>query len=95
MIQEIASFDIKEEGIEEFKNVLDAAKSVISQSKGYVSMNFQQSIENPTQFLAIINWETLDDHTIGFRASELFVKWRAILSPFFNTPPVAVHYNFL
>ena len=95
MIQEIATFDIKEESFDEFKGVLDAAKSVISQSKGFVSLNFQQCIENPTQFIAIINWETLEDHTIGFRSSELFVQWRAILSPFFNSTPVAVHYNFL
>lgn len=95
MIQEIATFDIKAEGLDEFKGVLDAAKSVISQSKGFVSMNFQQCIENPTQFLAIINWETLEDHTVGFRESELFVQWRAVLSPFFNSPPAVVHYHSL
>jgi heme-degrading monooxygenase HmoA len=78
-----------------FKGVLQEAKLIISQSKGFVSMNFQQCIENPTQFLAIINWETLEDHTVGFRESELFVQWRAVLSPFFNSPPAVVHYHLL
>jgi heme-degrading monooxygenase HmoA len=95
MIQEIATLDIKASELDAFKGVLQEAKLIISQSKGFVSMNFQQCIENPTQFLAIINWETLEDHTVGFRESELFVQWRAVLSPFFNSPPAAVHYHTL
>lgn len=95
MIQEIATLDIKASELDAFKGVLQEAKLIISQSKGFVSMNFQQCIENPTQFLAIINWETLEDHTVGFRESELFVQWRAVLSPFFNSPPAAVHYHSL
>jgi heme-degrading monooxygenase HmoA len=95
MIQEIATLDIKASELDAFKGVLQEAKLIISQSKGFVSMNFQQCIENPTQFLAIINWETLEDHTVGFRESELFVQWRAVLSPFFNSPPAVVHYHSL
>jgi heme-degrading monooxygenase HmoA len=95
MIQEIATLDIKASELDAFKGVLQEAKLIISQSKGFVSMNFQQCIENPTQFLAIINWQTLEDHTVGFRESELFVQWRAVLSPFFNSPPAAVHYHLL
>lgn len=95
MILEIAQFDIlagKEDLFEEASNL---AKNVISQSKGFVSIEFQKCIETPTKFLALIKWETLEDHTIGFRESPLFIEWRAILSPFFNSPPLALHYNLI
>lgn len=95
MILETAVLDIKEESIEELKGVLEDAKTVISKSKGFVSIQFVQCIETPTKFIAFIQWETLEDHTIGFRESELFVKWRAILSPYFNSAPFADHYNYL
>lgn len=95
MILEIAQFDIltgKEDLFEEASNL---AKNVISQSKGFVSIEFQICIEMPTKFLALIKWETLEDHTVGFRESPLFLEWRAILSPFFNSAPVALHYNLI
>lgn len=95
MILEIAQFDIlagKEDLFEEASNL---AKNVISQSRGFVSIQFQKCIETPTKFLALIKWETLEDHTIGFRESPLFIEWRAILSPFFNSPPLALHYNLI
>ena len=95
MIQEIAVFDIKETDIEKFKTAMPAAIKVISASPGFISLKFQQCMEKPTEFLALIQWETLEDHTIIFRESPLFLEWRAILSPFFNSAPVAKHYNFL
>lgn len=93
MILEIAVLDIKEDAIETFEGVLEGAKAVISQSKGFVSIEFQQCIETPTKFLALIQWKTLEDHTVGFRESELFKEWRAVLSPYFNKPPFADHYH--
>jgi heme-degrading monooxygenase HmoA len=95
MILEIATFDIKEDKITEFREVIEPAKEIIRQSKGFVSIEFRQCIEKPTQFLAFIQWQTLEDHTVGFRESTLFIEWRAILSPFFNSAPVALHYNFI
>jgi heme-degrading monooxygenase HmoA len=95
MILEIAQFDIlagKEDLFEEASNL---AKNVISQSRGFVSIEFQKCVETPTKFLALIKWETLEDHTIGFRESPFFIEWRAILSPFFNSPPLALHYNLI
>ena len=95
MILEIAQFDIlagKEDLFEEASNL---AKNAISQSKGFVSIEFQKCIEMPTKFLALIKWETVEDHTVGFRESPLFLEWRAILSPFFNSAPVALHYNLI
>ncbi|WNH12591.1 antibiotic biosynthesis monooxygenase family protein [Thalassobellus suaedae] len=93
MILEIATFDIKADSIEQFMGACEEAKAVVSMAKGFQGLEFQHCLETKTKFVVLISWETIEDHTIGFRESELFVQWRAILSPFFNNPPVAEHFK--
>lgn len=95
MILEIATFDIKEQSQTAFTTAFEEAKLVVSQSKGFLGLEMQQCIEIPTKFVVLIQWETLEDHTIGFRESPLFTQWRAILSPHFQNPPVAEHFQIL
>lgn len=95
MILEIATFDIKEQSLTAFITAFEEAKLVVEQSKGFLGLEMQHCIEIPTKFLVLIQWETLEDHTIGFRESSLFIQWRAILSPHFQNPPVAEHFQIL
>jgi len=37
----------------------------------------------------------VEDHTVGFRESELFVQWRALIGPFFANPPEVEHWELL
>jgi hypothetical protein len=41
----------------------------------------------------LIRWQTLEHHTIGFRGSELFKEWRALIGSYFETPPFVQHYE--
>ena len=56
---------------------------------------FEEAIESPERYLLMIYWETLEDHTIGFRQSPLFTQWRAIVGPFFAQPPVVEHFTLV
>ncbi|EYD77930.1 Antibiotic biosynthesis monooxygenase [Rubellimicrobium mesophilum DSM 19309] len=38
-----------------------------------------------------MDWASLEDHTVGFRGSEAFTQWRALVSPHFAAPPVVTH----
>jgi heme-degrading monooxygenase HmoA len=42
-----------------------------------------------------IFWDTLEDHTEGFRGGPLFAQWRAIVGPFFAQPPVVEHFTLV
>ncbi|RVT73909.1 antibiotic biosynthesis monooxygenase [Flavobacterium sufflavum] len=95
MILEIATFDIKEQSQTAFTAAFQEAKLVVSKSKGFLGLECQHCIEIPTKFVILIHWETLEDHTIGFRESDLFVQWRALLSPHFQNPPVAEHFEII
>jgi heme-degrading monooxygenase HmoA len=39
-----------------------------------------------------VRWETLEDHTEGFRGSAEYQRWRALLHHFYDPFPVVEHY---
>ena len=93
MITELATFDIIEGKQSAFEADFKAkALDIISRAEGFIEADIQQCIETPTKYLLHVKWRTLLDHTKGFRQSDLFKDWRAVLSPYFNTAPVAEHY---
>ena len=67
-------------------------RSVISQAKGFRGFKVNRGIESPERYILQIFWDTLEDHTVGFRGSEAFSQWRAIVGSFFAVPPVVEHF---
>lgn len=96
MISEIAIVEIVSERVVEFEAALKVAVStVLSKSSGFRDFELLKGIERPNVYTFIIHWEKLEDHTEGFRNSDLFIKWREIIGPFFAHPPVVEHWNSL
>ena len=71
------------------------ASTVISRAKGFQGYKVDRGIESPERYVLQIYWSTLDDHTVGFRQGPLFPEWRAIVGPFFATPPVVEHFELV
>ncbi len=92
MVLELARIDIKENTNQEFESALEIAKGVISQSKGFQKISVKKCIEQANRYILLIEWDTLEDHTVGFRESDLFKEWRALIGPFFLEPPLVQHY---
>ena len=69
--------------------------TVASRAKGFQGYKFNRGIESPERYILQIFWDTLEDHTVGFRQGPLFVEWRAIVGPFFAAPPVVEHFNLV
>jgi heme-degrading monooxygenase HmoA len=69
--------------------------TVISQAQGYRGFKVNKGIEQPERYVLMIFWETLEDHTVAFRGSPLFPAWRAIVGPFFASPPAVEHFELL
>ena len=72
-----------------------AASTVIAKAKGFQGYNVNKGIETPERYLLQIFWDTLEDHTVGFRQSPAFAEWRAMVGPFFASPPVVEHFVLL
>ena len=69
--------------------------TVASKAKGFRGFKVNRSIESPERYLLMIYWDTLEDHTVGFREGPLFAQWRAIVGPFFAKPPVVEHFHLV
>ena len=92
MILELATIDIKPGSNAPFEDNLSKAQHVISKSGGYAGHQFQKCIEQDNRYVLLIRWQTLEDHN-SFRESDLFSEWRALIGPFFETPPNVQHYE--
>lgn len=93
MILELAIITITEGLEQEFEEALAKAQEILKQSNGYVSHEFKQCMEKHSQYILLITWESLEAHTEGFRKSELFKEWRALIGGFFAEPPLVFHYQ--
>jgi len=93
MILELATVDIRPGNNKEFEAALDKAQHVISKSKGYIGHQFQKCVEQDNRYILLIRWQTLEDHTKGFRESELFKDWRVLIGPYFENTPFVQHYE--
>ncbi len=67
----------------------------IKDAKGFRGFKVNRGIESPERYILQIFWETLEDHTVGFRGSEAFTRWRSIVGPFFAGAPVVEHFDLL
>jgi len=96
MILEIADIRIQKGRQAEFEVAIrHGIDTVISKSQGFISARVEHGIESPERYVLMIEWATLEDHTVHFRGGELFPQWRAIVGPFFDGPPNVEHFSKL
>ncbi len=69
--------------------------NVVSQAKGFRGCQIKHCIETPERYVLLIQWETLENHTVDFRQGPLFAQWRAIVGPYFAVPPHVEHFEAL
>lgn len=39
-------------------------------------------MEKPNRYNLLINWKSIEDHTIGFRQSKEYLEWKRLLTIF-------------
>jgi len=93
MILELAILDVKKGEEESFENAFKEAQKIISSMEGYISHSLQKCIENNSRYLLTVNWNVLEDHTIGFRESKEYLEWKNLLHHFYEPFPVVEHYS--
>ena len=96
MILELADIRIQPGQQAAFEEaIVRGVSTVISQAKGFAGYKVNSGVESPERYLLQIFWDTLEDHTVGFRESPLFPHWRGIVGPFFAAPPVVEHFQLV
>ena len=95
MILEIAQFDIGLHDARAFEEAYARATHVIARAKGHLGHEMHRSVDRPGRYVLLVRWRTREDHTVGFRESDLFRDWRALLQPYFVAAPVVDHVEVL
>lgn len=93
MITEIARFTIKPGQEAAYRQAFGGVAHILQAAKGYVDHSLEQGIENPSQFVLIVHWETYEDHVEGFRNSAPYAEFRAAGAPFYVQPAEVSHYR--
>ena len=95
MILETAILNIKSGMSNEFEIAFPEAAKIISSMPGYISHDLQKCIEVSDRYLLLVYWQTLEDHTIGFRESAQYQTWKQLLHHFYAPFPIVEHYYSL
>jgi heme-degrading monooxygenase HmoA len=78
---------------EEFEAAFADAKRLIAASPGFRCLTLSRCIERPSGYLLIVQWETLQDHEVGFRGSTAYARWSAALHLFYSPAATVEHYE--
>ncbi len=78
---------------DEFASSMERAKALIAGSPGFRSLRVERSIETPSTFLLLVEWESLEAHTEGFRRSAAYEEWRTLLHHFYDPFPAVEHFR--
>ncbi len=93
MILEVAILNVIPGKEDEFIKAFSVAKAIISKMAGYISHQLKRCIENTSQFILLVEWEKLTDHTVGFRESKEYQEWKRLLHHFYEPFPTVEHYG--
>ena len=76
-----------------FEEAFEAAREVVAESPGYRSLRLLRGIERSSDYLLLIEWDSVDDHMEGFRTSPLYERWSSLLRPHFAAGPEVEHFD--
>jgi heme-degrading monooxygenase HmoA len=93
MILEVALLSVRPGQEEAFESAFAEASPIISSMPGYVEHELQRCIEEPSRYILLVRWETLEDHTVGFRGSPEYQQWKALLHHFYDPFPTVEHFS--
>lgn len=93
MILEVAILNVRPGQGAAFEAAFAQAQRIIASMHGYISHELQRCLEKPDQYLLLVRWQTLEDHTVGFRQSAQYQEWRRLLHHYYEPFPTVEHYQ--
>jgi len=93
MILEVVILNIIPGQEKEFEAAFAKASPIIASMNGYLWHQLQHCVEAENRYLLLVQWKTLEAHTVGFRGSPEYQEWRKLLHHFYDPFPVVQHYE--
>ncbi|MGW4806584.1 antibiotic biosynthesis monooxygenase family protein [Kitasatospora sp. NPDC004272] len=95
MILESALLDVLPGQEDAFLAAFAEARPLIAAQHGFRSLELRRCLDagSSSRFLLQVGWDTLEDHTEGFRRSPEYGRWRELLHRFYDPFPTVEHYG--
>ncbi len=93
MILEVAVLYVKIGFEKQFEIDFKNAGQYISSIVGYRCHTLKRCVEQENKYILLVDWETIDNHNIDFRKSEVYVKWKKLLHHYYEPFPIVEHYE--
>lgn len=93
VILEHAILPVKSGREADFEAAFSEAMPIISSMPGFVDVRLSRSVETRNEYLLLVRWESLEAHTVGFRGSVEYERWRELLHHFYEPFPVVEHFT--
>ena len=95
MILEVARLDVRPGQSDAFLAAFSEARPQIEATPGFLGLELKRCVDDdsPDRFLLLVEWETVEAHTVGFRGSDRYHRWRELLHHFYDPFPVVEHYG--
>lgn len=93
MILEVAVLNVKIGQEKQFEKDFKKAGQFISSIKGYLNHSLKKCIGEDNKYILLVNWEKLENHTVGFRQSTQYLEWKKLLHHYYDPFPTVEHYE--
>jgi heme-degrading monooxygenase HmoA len=93
VILEVAILNVRPGQESAFEAAFDQARKIIGGMAGFRGLQLQRCLEARSRYLLLVRWETLEDHTTGFRGSPEYQEWKRLLHHFYDPFPNVEHYE--
>ena len=93
MVLEIADFAVLPGTEDEFAAAVHQGLAYVSDTPGFRNARLTRSVESRSRFVLLIEWDSLEAHTVGFRQSENFTRWRGLIGSFLDGDPRVEHFD--
>jgi heme-degrading monooxygenase HmoA len=95
MILEVAILYVIKDSEDHFEKDFKIAVQYIRSIDGYVKHTLHRCIEQENKYILQVEWQKLEDHTIGFRQSTQYAEWKKLLHRYYDPFPIVEHYNII
>ena len=77
----------------QFENDFKQAERIISAAHGYRGHQLVRAIEDRSQYLLLVKWNSVQAHADGFRKSADYQRWKALLHHHYHPFPEVLYFE--
>ncbi len=77
----------------EFEAAFAEARPLIEASPGFLGIEIRRPVGTGAPYLLLARWESVADHRDGFRQSDRYQAWRALLHRFYDPMPEVAYFG--